>query len=80
MLLVMTERSMHDVPRVVVGDEEDGAAVGVDLVVLDARAAQGEGHGVAVVVDGAAAAAARGAGLRRVAAVRRWRGCGKRGC
>jgi hypothetical protein len=58
-----------DVARVVVGDKEDGRAVFIDVVVCDARAENGQGHRVAVIVDGAAAAAARRTGLGRIGAV-----------
>src|SRR5690606_5942113 len=67
---VVANHRVFDAQRalVVVAHEEDGRAIGVHAVVLDARAAEREGHGVAVVVDGPAAAAARGAGLGGIAA------------
>src|SRR5690606_20079212 len=47
----------HERSIVIVAHEEDGAAVGVDLIVFDERAAHGQRHGSAVVVDGPPAAA-----------------------
>ena len=58
-----------DVSRVVVGNEEDSAAVLIDLVVLDARTANGQRHRVAVVVNRTAASTSRCARKRRVPAI-----------
>ena len=55
-----------DVARVVIGDEEDGAAEGIHLIVLQQASAERQRHGIAVVIYGSPAAAARRSRLRRV--------------
>lgn len=55
-----------DIAGMIVGYEEDRRSMLVDLVVRDPCAQNGQGHGVAVVVDRSPAAAAGRAGLRRI--------------
>lgn len=68
--IVFEQRVLDDqFARAVVADEEDGSAAFVGGVVVDVNAAEGKREGVAVVVDGSAATAARGAGFGGVGSV-----------